>query len=312
MGSTVVSDAFTKPVAPATAPLPVYLIHWNAPDWLRSAIDSVRASTEVDVRVTVIDNSGDLRAEDLPAGVELVTPETNGGYTGGANAALADVRRRMPAATELVVASHDLHVAPSTLATLRRALEDDPALGVVGPRLSAPAVSCGGTWDGTRARMRDVPGSTAPDWVSGTLLMLRRECIDDVGWFDTTFGSYCEDVDYCLRAGDAGWEIGVVTEAEAWGLGSAAGVVQDRIERNLVRLSVKRSGRRRIVPILAGRAGPLVRALGVGVGVGLHRPSVRRRARANIVPHARNLASTAQLVPSLLRNGRSPATDARS
>jgi GT2 family glycosyltransferase len=45
------------------------------------------------------------------------------------------------------------------------------------------------------------------DWLSGCLLMLRREAVQQVGPFDTGFSKYFEDVDMCFRMARAGWRV---------------------------------------------------------------------------------------------------------
>jgi GT2 family glycosyltransferase len=43
------------------------------------------------------------------------------------------------------------------------------------------------------------------DWLSGCFMMVRREAFEDVGYFDSRFVKYFEDVDMCLRMARAGW-----------------------------------------------------------------------------------------------------------
>lgn len=45
------------------------------------------------------------------------------------------------------------------------------------------------------------------EWLSGCLLMVRRELWQQIGGLDTGFRKYFEDVDYCLRAAVAGWRV---------------------------------------------------------------------------------------------------------
>jgi len=45
------------------------------------------------------------------------------------------------------------------------------------------------------------------DWVSGGFMLIKREVINKVGLFDENFFMYYEDVDYCKRATDAGFEV---------------------------------------------------------------------------------------------------------
>jgi GT2 family glycosyltransferase len=44
------------------------------------------------------------------------------------------------------------------------------------------------------------------DWLSGAALMLRKKTVDDIGLLDEGFYMYCEDVDWCYRAGEKGWK----------------------------------------------------------------------------------------------------------
>ncbi len=45
------------------------------------------------------------------------------------------------------------------------------------------------------------------DWVSGCAMVVRRECWDKLQGFDERFFMYCEDVDICWRAHQAGWHV---------------------------------------------------------------------------------------------------------
>ena len=53
------------------------------------------------------------------------------------------------------------------------------------------------------------------DWVSGAVMMVRREAWDAVGGFDPAFFLYYEDIDFCRRVRAAGWEVGIVPGATA-------------------------------------------------------------------------------------------------
>jgi GT2 family glycosyltransferase len=45
------------------------------------------------------------------------------------------------------------------------------------------------------------------DWVCGSFLLMRRACLDQIGPLDERFFIYDEDIDWCRRAGAAGWKI---------------------------------------------------------------------------------------------------------
>jgi GT2 family glycosyltransferase/lipopolysaccharide/colanic/teichoic acid biosynthesis glycosyltransferase len=45
------------------------------------------------------------------------------------------------------------------------------------------------------------------DAISGSIMFIRKDTIDDVGPLDESFFMYCEDIDYCYRITQAGWQI---------------------------------------------------------------------------------------------------------
>jgi GT2 family glycosyltransferase len=52
------------------------------------------------------------------------------------------------------------------------------------------------------------PAESSPvSWVTGCCLMLRRECLEELGGFDEDFFLYYEDVDFCRRAHSSGWSV---------------------------------------------------------------------------------------------------------
>ncbi len=56
---------------------------------------------------------------------------------------------------------------------------------------------------------RDMPAGGTWDcqWLSGCFLMIRREALADVGYFDEGFAKYFEDVDICYRMARSGWRV---------------------------------------------------------------------------------------------------------
>jgi Glycosyltransferase like family 2 len=292
-----------------TTPLPLYLIHWNAPEWCAAAAAAVLASHDSSRWcVTVVDNGqdhGPPLETILPAGVRVLRTGGNLGYAGAANRALADWRACWPAADVAVIASHDLQLEPDAL---QRLLDGARAgeFGILGPMLTGHTRSSGGGWNGWEAS--EVPlcegdGVLERDWISGTCMLLTRRCVAALGGFDERFHSYCEDVDLGLRARAAGWKVGVVPGARMWGQGSISPLATAVCEANSVLLAAKHAGvvaaARRLLRIAAWatRAG--------AASLAPWRPRTRRAASALwAAHHARALALVARRWPVALAMAR--------
>jgi GT2 family glycosyltransferase len=212
--------------------IPVYIVHWNAPDWLRSTTQTFVDST-APTAITVIDNGPYERPLELDPSVRVVRAGSNLGYTGAANLAVKEWLTND--AEFCVIACHDVSLDPTALATLIDTARTHPTYGVLAPEPVAN-ISSGPVL---------VPSETVDErgWVSGTMLLLRRACIESIGSFDEAFGSYGEDVDLCMRARAADWKVGVVKDARARAVGSVDPGFRVQMYVNQVRLRLKHAGR---------------------------------------------------------------------
>jgi GT2 family glycosyltransferase len=52
------------------------------------------------------------------------------------------------------------------------------------------------------------------DFVLGAAMLVRRDVAEATGGFDESFHMYCEEIDWCWRIREAGWDICTVPEAE--------------------------------------------------------------------------------------------------
>jgi GT2 family glycosyltransferase len=89
-----------------------------------------------------------------------------------------------------------------------------------------------------------------PGWEScghphGTLMIARRECLEEVGLFDERYFAYCEEADLGERARRAGWDVGIVWGAVVHnpGMSSDVGVPEYLMLRNSLLLVRDHFGR---------------------------------------------------------------------
>jgi GT2 family glycosyltransferase len=128
----------------------------------------------------------------------------------------------------ILLLNPDMSVTPEFLegvvALAARLTDTEPRTGIVGFQLrngdGSRQLSVGvfpslaGTLAGlVLPRARRKYQALVPDarcqvpWVTGCCLLLRRDCLRDVGGFDERFFLYYEDVDLCRRARDRGWTV---------------------------------------------------------------------------------------------------------
>jgi len=146
----------------------------------------------------------------------LEFPE-NRGFAAGVNPA---IRQAMDAgATEVLVINNDAVVDGDSIDALHQELFNDPALGLVGPRICHPdgeVESAGGHFNPllgmTSHALRE---DTDPDFVTWACVLIRREALEQVGLLDEDFFMYWEDVDFSVRLKSAGWKIAISKEAVA-------------------------------------------------------------------------------------------------
>lgn len=143
----------------------------------------------------------------------------------------------------------DCFVEPEALEQMKLALQDQ-SVGVVGALLRYPdnavqhaggEIRCVQSSLGIAVRanvkhlahyepMRDFVSEDV-DFVTGALMMTRRDVLDVIGWYDERCELAWGDVDFCLRARQHGYRIRFVAEATATHLeGSTRGSRQGRIE----------------------------------------------------------------------------------
>lgn len=200
------------------------IANWNGGDDNQECIASLlRAGLEPE-RIVFVDNGsrdGSLAgvAERFPRVLRIENPDNRGfGEASNQGAALA-----LGAGAQAVFfVNNDLVVEPGTLRELCERLDADPRRGIVGPRVlykdEPQLVWCAGgklTWRQNLStllghRQPDGPrwqSEHAVDYVPGCALLARRAVLEQVGLFDAAYFAYMEDVDLCLRARRAGWEI---------------------------------------------------------------------------------------------------------
>jgi GT2 family glycosyltransferase len=162
-----------------------------------------------------------------------VDPGRNGGFAAGVNEGL----RRVDPRADVLLVNPDAVIDRSAIEALRAALAADGRLASVGPaqfdaagrpsRVAWPFPTPLGTWIDAAGLGRLRRSS----YVIGSVLLLRREALEQVGPFDDErFFLYSEETDWAYRATRLGWRHRVVDDVHVEHEGAATSTDEARRE----------------------------------------------------------------------------------
>jgi len=222
------------------ARLCIVIVNYRTPDLVIACVRSLCEETRGLPRpsVVIVDNgSGDGSAERIAAKivsegwsswVSMLPLADNRGFSAGNNAGLRLLQSSGPADYFLLL-NPDTVVRAGALEALLDFAERHPKAGIIGSRLEEPggvaqrsafrfhsaiAELERGLRLGIASRMLSRWAVVLPqpesarraDWVSGASMLIRKDVLDAIGFFDEGYFLYFEEVDFCLRAARAGWE----------------------------------------------------------------------------------------------------------
>ena len=229
------------------SPLAVVLVHWNQAEACHRTADRFRSHGRP-LRLIVVDNGS--RPEQLDVlrawiaeadDVELIEVGSNSGFGPAANVGLRRWLDDPHGGDWALLAPHDADPLDGCLAALMTAIAAEPLAGLAcadvgdGQTPYLDPYFGGITLPGTDL---DIPGWVAADYPHGTLMALRRRCLEEIGLFEESFFAYCEEADLGLRARRHGWSVGLVRGARVQNthLGSSVAAVDYLQQRNTLRL----------------------------------------------------------------------------
>lgn len=206
----------------------ILVLNYRMREPLRECLTSLRRLTYPNYRLVVVDNdSGDgveemIRTE-FPATVFIQTGE-NSGYTGGNNRGL-EYALAEGANYALILNPDTVLTNPRFLDEMVAYLETHPEVGIAGPRVflreagevQNTVLFPPGLWRNTLNwfRYRLAPASLVfsgdkpveAEVLNGVCLLIRLDCLRQIGLFDEDIFMYIEDADMDYRARQRGWSV---------------------------------------------------------------------------------------------------------
>lgn len=192
------------------------VLTWNGYEHARACIVSLSRLRDWPVTVVVVDNGsvapeGQQLATEFGAPVHSIRLEPNAKVAGGYNAAIRWAAEND--ATHVLLLNNDTIVRDHDLLT-RLISATAPDIAAVGPivlNADGTTFSAGGRiqWVTGWSRHAKEPvvadGPYSAEWLDGPCMLISLDAVRRIGGFDPVFVSYWEDVDWCVRAGHAGY-----------------------------------------------------------------------------------------------------------
>lgn len=214
-----------------TPDLSVVVVTHNGREMALRTLRSARAALgRAEAEWIVADSES---TDGTPAAIEaefddvLVLRVPNRGFAAGNNAGIHHARGRY-----VLLLNPDVEVLEGTLGDLVAALDSRPDVGIasvvqvgtdgrlqysmrrfpsplrdLGESLFAAHWPVGGTVQELEMRRELYGREHSPDWVVGAFLCARAEAVAKIGPLDERFFLYSEEIDWCKRARDAGWDV---------------------------------------------------------------------------------------------------------
>lgn len=199
--------------------LSVIIVCYRGWERLTKCLDALDSFSGKDFSMEVIvvdNNSGDGNIDELEIkykGFRFIRNSVNGGYSNGCNLGAAQAT-----GNNILFLNPDTVAKEPELGKLLDALISNPDYFIISCRQvredgketkaagSFPGLSASGRM-GSKKKNRLSENITYPDWISGSVMMMRKEIFNKLDGFDEDFWMYYEDVDICRRARDLGGEI---------------------------------------------------------------------------------------------------------
>ncbi|MFD8194402.1 glycosyltransferase family 2 protein [Streptomyces wuyuanensis] len=178
----------------------------NRPDDLRALIDSVAKQDGEPVEVVVVGNGAPVTG--VPDGVRTVDLPENLGIPGGRNVGIEAFGPGGGDVDALLFLDDDgLLPNNDTAELVRRAFEEDPALGIISFRIADPDTGLTQRRHVPRLRASDPMRSSRVTTFLGGANAVRTKVLEQVGGLPDEFFYAHEETDLAWRALDAGWMI---------------------------------------------------------------------------------------------------------
>jgi GT2 family glycosyltransferase len=194
----------------------VIIVAFNSGEFIASCLQALPgAAGDEPIQVMVIDNasSEDVTYAVRRSGVEaeVLRLDANSGYCGGNNVGIQHIMRKHARADAVLILNPDVVLPPWSIKKLHSVLTTT-GCGGVSPWVThidkePPMLRPRSLWGFPQETHSTSTGLVSVDRLPGCCMLVRTEVFERVGVFDEAYFLYWEEIDFCVRARRAGYQL---------------------------------------------------------------------------------------------------------
>jgi GT2 family glycosyltransferase len=196
----------------------VVILHYKHPELASGCLESLRHQTYPLEQIVLVDNGSadpvEVEIPNLQHRLHRLHLSENRGFAGGVNAGIHWLRDHAEVDAVWLL-NNDIRCERTVLDSLVDELIKHPETGAVSSAMEEldengrTVVITGGRFPlPILVPFVSRPGERV-DYLCGACLLLRRAALEQVGLLDDNYFFFFEDVDWCFRARQQGWRLGV-------------------------------------------------------------------------------------------------------
>lgn len=209
----------------------IVIINWNGLKDTIECLNSLQKTSYKNKTIIVVDN-GSLNNEADKIKKEFkdtltIKLDKNTGFTGGCNTGMKYAIQN--GADYVMLLNNDTCVSKNFLEPLLEGLQKDKSIGMVSPKIlyhKSNKIWCMGGKISTSTGISIMIGKNdlsskysnniIPDFLTGCAILISKQNLEKIGYFDNQYFAYYEDVDWSYRCKKLGYKIKVITKSIIW------------------------------------------------------------------------------------------------
>lgn len=212
----------------------VVIVNWNKKDYVIDLVESLLRISYNNYDIIVVDNAstdGSADAIKRFSEVKLICNPDNLGGTGGFNTGMKFALEQN-CYEYIWLLDNDAQIKADTLLELVKVAKNDRLVGVAGSMIVNPdiedmVVELGGyiSWEYAMCKSymhnqfippEGLPSVVGVDYVAACSALVRVDAIRQAGTMDERYFLHWDDVDFCLRIGQAGYKVVAVSNSKIY------------------------------------------------------------------------------------------------